>query len=64
MENSGEEVENREVNVNSNLYKFRQKKAEDNKRILEGLDHINKQIMTLIYNQTLLMQEIKKLKKA
>ncbi|MFI8709602.1 hypothetical protein ACIGHG_21675 [Bacillus sp. NPDC077411] len=32
-------------------------------RLLEELDNVSKQMTTLLYNQTLLMQEIQELKK-
>ncbi|WP_218160783.1 hypothetical protein [Bacillus sp. 491mf] len=78
MIDTGEISENREVNINSNIYKFCRKQMaqafeEDNpelfdqnasyKRVLEELDNVSKQLTTLLYNQTLLMQEIQELKK-
>ncbi|WP_242225021.1 hypothetical protein [Bacillus cereus group sp. BfR-BA-01380] len=78
MIDTGEISENREVNINSSIYKFRRKQMaqafeEDNpelfdqnasyKRVLEELDNVSKQLTTLLYNQTLLMQEIRELKK-
>ncbi|PEA53425.1 hypothetical protein CON64_18445 [Bacillus pseudomycoides] len=83
MLDSGEVIENREVNVNSNLYKFRQKKKveafdeefpeladsqnfgniEFNKKVMESVDSITKQLTTLMLQQTLMMEEIRELKK-
>ncbi|ENQ3106423.1 hypothetical protein ACEOWJ_002448 [Bacillus cereus] len=78
MIDTGEISENREVNINSSIYKFRRKQMaqafeEDNpelfdqnasyKRVLEELDNVSKQLTTLLYNQTLLMQGIQELKK-
>ena len=78
MVDNGEISENREVNINSSIYKFRRKQMaqafeEDNpelfdqnasyKRVLEELHNVSKQSTTLLYNQTLLMKEIQELKK-
>lgn len=83
MLNSEEVIDNREVNVNANIYKFCQKKKveafekeypelsnlsnikniEFNKKVMESIDSITKQLTTLMLQQTLVMEELRELKK-